>query len=145
MSVRRISPLEAKELMDNEGYIYIDVRSPGEYEAGRPAGSYNVPVALPGPGGMQPNPDFIPVMKANFSLDAKLVIGCQSGNRSQRACAALEAAGYVHLVEQRAGYGGVKDPFGRVIEPGWAHAGLPTQAGPDLERGYDALRKNKKV
>jgi rhodanese-related sulfurtransferase len=139
MPIRRVSPQEARELMDQEGYVYVDVRSTGEFEAGHPTGAYNVPIAQPGPGGMAPNPEFLAVMKANFPTDAKLVVGCLAGGRSARACAALEAAGYTNLVDQRAGYDGAKDPFGRVVEPGWSRVGLPTTAGPDTERGYAAL------
>lgn len=141
MATRRVSPKEAQELIEREGYVYVDVRSVPEYEGGHPSGSYNVPVAHASPGGMQPNPDFVRVMEASFPKDAKLVLGCMSGNRSMRAAGALEQAGYTDVVDQRAGWGGAKDPFGRVTEPGWSAAGLPTATGPDAERGYDALKK----
>lgn len=143
MPTRRVSPQEAKELMDKEGYVYVDVRSTGEFEGGHPVGAYNVPVAQPGPGGMAPNADFVSVMKGNFPLDAKLVVGCLAGGRSARACALLEAAGYTQLIDQRGGYDGAKDPFGRVVEPGWSRVGLPTTAGPDAERGYSALSSKR--
>jgi rhodanese-related sulfurtransferase len=141
MAVNRVSPQEAKELIDSGGYVYVDVRSVGEFDAGHPTGSYNVPLKQPGPGGMAPNPDFLAVMRANFPADAKLVVGCMAGGRSAAACTMLEQAGYTQLVDQRAGYDGAKDAFGRVTEPGWSRASLPTQAGPDAERGYEALRK----
>lgn len=143
MPIRRVSPEEAKELMDKEGYVYVDVRSVPEYEQGHPAGAYNVPVAQPGPGGMVPNPDFLRVMESNFAKDAKLVLGCMSGNRSMRAAGILEQAGYTNLVDQRAGWGGVRDAFGRVIEPGWSSKGLPVASGPDVERGYQVLWAKK--
>jgi rhodanese-related sulfurtransferase len=41
---RRVSPQEAKDLMDKEGYVYVDVRSIPEFEAGHPAGAFNVPI-----------------------------------------------------------------------------------------------------
>src|SRR4051794_7767887 len=138
MTIRRLSPQESQALIDAEGFVYVDVRSTGEYEQGHPAGSYNVPIAQPGPGGMAPNPDFLAVIRGTFPADAALVIGCQSGNRSQRACAALTEAGFTRVVEQRAGFGGARDPFGRVVEPGWAAAGFPVAAGPDAARGYAA-------
>lgn len=140
MPTRRVSPQEAQELVKNEGYVYVDVRSTGEYEQGHPEGSFNVPLAQPGPGGMAPNGDFIAVMKKLYAPDAKLVIGCAAGGRSARAAAALEQAGFSDLVDQRAGFDGAKDAFGRVSEPGWARAGLPVASGPDAERGYAALR-----
>ena len=143
MAVKRITPKESHELILNEGYQYVDVRTQGEYESGHPTGAYNVPVALAAPGGMSPNPDFVAVVQANFAKDSKLVLGCQSGNRSQRAVVALEAAGYTNLVEQRAGWGGARDPFGRVIDAGWQAEGLPAESGPDKERGYLALKDRK--
>ncbi len=141
MAIRRVSPQEAHALVTNEGYVHVDVRSVPEYEGGHPAGSYNVPIAHATPSGMQPNADFLAVMTARFPKDTKLLLGCMSGNRSMRAAGALEAAGYTVLVDQRAGWGGSKDPFGRVQEAGWAASGLPTATGPDAERGYEALRK----
>ena len=54
MPTRRVSPQEAHVLVRDEGYVYVDVRSSGEYEQGHPQGSYNVPLAQPGPAGMAP-------------------------------------------------------------------------------------------
>lgn len=140
MTVERLSPRECFSKMESEGYAYLDVRTVPEYEGGHPAGAYNVPVMLAGAGGMSPNPDFVTVVRKAFAPDAKLVVGCQAGARSQRAVAALVAAGFTQLVDQRAGYGGVRDPFGRVSEQGWSGEGLPTAAGPDPARGYGALK-----
>lgn len=138
---KRISPQEAQELITQQGYAYVDVRSVGEFEGGHPEGSFNVPLLDAGPAGMVPNPDFVAVMGRAFPKDAKLVVGCLAGGRSARACAALEAAGFTNLVDQRAGWGGAKDQFGRLTEPGWSGAGLPSAAGPDATRGYDAMKK----
>lgn len=137
----RISPHEARDRVAAQGYVYVDVRSVPEFEGGRPEGSYNVPYMEVGPSGMVPNGDFVAMMERVFAKDARLVLGCLSGVRSARACAALEAAGFTALTDQRAGWGGVKDPFGRLLEPGWSGAGLPSVAGPDPERGYAALKK----
>ena len=140
MSNQRLSPQQAHELCTNEGYVYVDVRSTGEFQQGHPAGSYNIPLAEPGPGGMAPNADFLKVFSAAFPKDAKLVVGCAAGGRSARAITNLAQAGYTQLVDQRAGFDGARDPFGAVSEPGWRAAGLPTASGPDAERGYAALR-----
>lgn len=137
--IRRVSPTEAAALIEHDGYVHIDVRSVGEYEQGHPADSYNVPLAVPGPGGMAPNPDFLGVMLAKFPLGERLVISCQAGRRSARACELLREAGYECLVDQRAGWGGARDPFGRVQEAGWSAAGLPIESGPSASRGYAAL------
>ena len=68
------------------------------------------------------------------------MVGCQAGARSQRATAALVAAGFTDLIDQRAGWGGARDPYGRVSEQGWAGEGLPAATGPDAARGYRALK-----
>lgn len=125
---RRISPQEAKSLMD-EGYTYVDVRSTPEFEEGHPAGAHHVPLLEAGPAGMQPNPDFVQQMVDRYPTDAKLILGCRSGGRSARAAAMLEQVGFKNLVDQRAGFNGAGDPSGQIAEPGWAAAGLPIETG----------------
>lgn len=125
-SITRVSPADAKKLLD-EGYTYLDVRSEPEYAAGHPVGAHNVPIMIAGPRGMTANDDFLAVMSALYPKDAKLVVGCRSGQRSMRAAEQLAAAGYTAFVEQRAGFDGSRDPFGGLIEPGWAPAGLPVE------------------
>jgi rhodanese-related sulfurtransferase len=139
--LRRVSPAEAKRLVDEEGYVYVDVRSVPEFEADHPAGAWNVPLMHAGPAGMTPNPDFVAVMKATFPRDAKLVLGCKGGNRSMRAAGVLAQEGYAELVDQRAGFDAARDPFGQVTEPGWKPAGLPTEGGDGGPRGWAALSK----
>src|SRR5262249_40526449 len=85
MAVKRVSPEEARDLMHQDGYVYVDVRSVPEFEAGHPIGAYNVPLMHPGPQGMVPNPDFMSVMQQSFAKDRKIVVGCQAGGRSLRA------------------------------------------------------------
>ena len=94
MPVKRVSPDEALALMQEEGYVYLDVRSVPEFEAGHPEGAYNVPLLDMGPQGMTPNPAFLQVVQAHFPKDAKLVVGCKAGGRSLSAASLLEANGY---------------------------------------------------
>ena len=144
MAVKRVSPAEARDLIDKQGYVYVDVRSVPEFAAGHPTGAYNVPLMNMGPGGMTPNPEFLAVMRA-FPKEAKLVVGCKAGGRSARAASLLESAGYTSVVDQRAGFEGAPDPStGRIGEPGWRPAGLPvtTEAGPG--RTYEALKAGRK-
>ncbi len=122
----RVSPDEAKKLLD-AGYVYVDVRSEPEYAAGHPKGALNVPVAHAEAGGMKPNPRFVEVMKKLFSPDAKIVVGCKAGGRSLRAAEALTAAGFTDVVDQKAGWDGVRDAFGALREPGWSPSGLPSE------------------
>jgi rhodanese-related sulfurtransferase len=140
--IRRVSPAEAHEKM-RAGYIYVDVRTPEEFAEGHPAGAFNVPIALAHGGSMAPNDDFIAVMKGNFAPDAKIVVGCQAGGRSMRAARALLAAGFTDVIEQRAGWSGARDPFGRLVEPGWSRCDLPTEVGQPEGRSYASLANKR--
>ena len=137
MGFKRVSPDEAKALIDREGYVYVDVRSLPEFEAGHPEGSYNVPLMHAGPAGMVPNPEFMAVMEKSFPKDARLVLGCKGGGRSQRAATMLEGAGYTNLVDQRAGFEGGHG------EPGWRPQGLPTSTEAAADHTYEGLRARK--
>ena len=138
-NIKRVSPSEAKHLLD-QGYTYVDVRTAEEFEMGHPAGSLNVPLAVPGPGGSVMNPEFMAIIGKLFLKDAKLVMGCATGMRSLRAAEILMNAGYADVVDQRAGFAGARSPFGGPAEPGWVAAGLPTSRGPD-EGSYEAVKR----
>jgi len=139
MDLKRITPQEAYDLMEDEGYVYIDVRTEPEFEGGHPEGAYNIPFMVRGPAGLTPNPDFLKTVEANFPKDAKIILGCQSGNRSLKALVQLTEAGYTQVVEQLAGFGGAKDRFGSTTEPGWQAAGLPVDIRPLEGRDHYAL------
>ncbi|MFT3767989.1 MAG: rhodanese-like domain-containing protein [Minicystis sp.] len=139
-NIKRVSPSEAKKLIDEEGYLYVDVRSEPEFAAGHPAGAHNVPLMSQGPAGLSPNPEFLAVIEGLYPKDAKLVLGCRSGARSLRATEMLMASGYTSVVDQRAGFGGARDAFGQLSEAGWAEAGLPT-ATATPGGSYAELRK----
>lgn len=125
--VERITTAEAHRLVQEEGYLFIDVRTPEEFDAGHPVGARNVPVSLRVDGRMTPNEAFVGVMEAVFGTEAKLVLGCAAGRRSLTAARLLVERGFGDVVEMRAGYNGVRDPFGQVTEKGWAAASLPTE------------------
>jgi len=143
MTVKRVSPKEAAALMRHEGYVYVDVRSIPEFDAGHPEGAYNIPLLHATPSGMRPNGAFMSVFRAVFAKDSKIVLGCRSGNRSLRAAQALIADGYAHVVDQRAGHDGARDAFGQVLEPGWHDTGLEVSAEARPERTYHALSSRK--
>jgi rhodanese-related sulfurtransferase len=115
----RISPAEAHARMTNEGFTYVDVRTPEEFAEGRPQGSVNVPLG----------DDFVTAMTSRFAKDAPIVVGCKAGGRSLRAAKALLAAGFTNILDQRAGFDATRGPFGEVTEPGWSRAGLPQDIG----------------
>ena len=125
MSFERVSPNEAKALIDNDGYVYLDVRSVPEFEAGHPEGAYNIPLLNMSPNGMKPNPRFVEIAKATFNVETKLVLGCKAGGRSKRASEALVNSGFTQIVDQRAGFEAARDAFGQITEKGWKAEGLP--------------------
>jgi len=140
MSDKRISPQEAHTKIQ-EGYAYVDVRTEEEFEQGHPEGAMNVPILLAAPGGMTPNPEFIKVILASFKPDAKIVVGCKAGGRSLKAALVLEKEGYADVFDQRAGWDGARDAFGKVMEPGWSRAGLPIEVGAPSGRSYGDLKR----
>jgi rhodanese-related sulfurtransferase len=141
MPYRNVNPVQAKELLDSgEGWTYVDVRSEGEFAAGHPEGALNVPIAVGTPPRMQINADFLAVMKANFKKDARLVLGCASGQRSAKACEILVNAGFHELANLSSGFHGSRNPFGQV-EKGWAAQGLPSSTAPKPEQTYEQLRR----
>ncbi len=103
--------------MTGEGYAYVDVRPPEEFEDGHPEGAVNVPF----------DDAFVAVMSARFAKDARIILGCRSGRRSARASEALVAAGFTDVLDQRAGWDAARGAFGEITEPGWSRCGLPTK------------------
>ena len=124
MPIEQIDPEEAQRRM-GEGYIYVDVRSTMEFSRGHATGACNIPLLeTDRGGGMVPNEDFLAVCKATLPPDAKLVVGCAVGGRSQRACEILGDAGYGVVANIQGGFSGARDQMGTVIAPGWADLGL---------------------
>ncbi|HVF91903.1 MAG TPA: rhodanese-like domain-containing protein [Blastocatellia bacterium] len=144
--MKEVTPQEAFELMKNdEDYIYLDVRSVPEFDAGHPEGAINIPLLHYTPStGMYPNQDFSSVVEGNLSKDAKLVVGCKSGGRSAQACQILGQMGYTNLANVRGGYGGMVDNFGRMVEPGWSTLNLPVSEESDASARYEALSAKAK-
>lgn len=144
MSYANTTPAEAQALLqEDEGYLYIDVRSVPEFDNGHPSGAYNIPVMHRQPTGMTPNPDFLMVMQAHFTPDTKLLIGCQSGARSLRAAEALAGVGFSNITNVQGGFGGARDGAGQVVQPGWADSGLPVSVEAEEGRSYAELGSSK--
>ena len=94
MSVRRLPPNEASELLA-QGYVYVDVRSIPEFKEGHPTGAENIPFTN----------DFPAVFATRFpAKDAKVVVGCKMGGRSQRAAELMASDGYSELVNVTGGF-----------------------------------------
>ena len=132
MTIPQTTPPEAFDtLQQHPDAVYLDVRTAPEFEAGHPAGARHAPVMFFGTDGQaRPNPDFVTDVEALVGHDTKLLVGCQAGGRSQRACELLRDAGFTDVTNVRGGFGGARDQTGRTVIPGWRDTGLPVETGP---------------
>lgn len=139
--IKQISPSEANGILaSGEDAVYLDVRTEEEFAAGHPAGAINIPILYRGPSGPVPNPDFLAVSEKVLPKDKRILVGCQSGGRSQMAAGALLGAGYAHVVNVDGGFGGKRDATGRTIVPGWRECGLPVASTPAPGASYAEVK-----
>ncbi len=138
MPIQQINPEQAKKILDeNQDALYVDVRSVREFTQGHAEGAINIPLLDHNEDGqMTSNPDFLAVMEAQVPKGKTLVLGCQAGGRSQKACEQLEAKGYQKLSNMMGGYGGSPQ------SPGWKQLGLPVSQDNGEGISYESL-KNK--
>jgi len=142
-----VTPVEAKKLLEgDEGYIYLDVRTPEEFAAGRPKGAINIPVFFidTQANTKSLNEAFLDVVAAHIAKDAKVIVGCRSGARSAVAQKILDEAGYKHTVNMLGGFSGKKDSNGEVLVAGWSVLDYPIEKGDAGASGYDELKKKTK-
>ena len=141
MNKSDVTAQEAQELLDsNSGYIYLDVRSVSEFEAGRPPGAINIPIAEPdATGQMAINPNFVQSVDAKIPRDAKVIVGCKSGGRSAMACEIMRGAGYYRVMNMLGGFGGVTGRDGEIVEPGWSTSGYPIEKGEGPDQNYKSF------
>jgi rhodanese-related sulfurtransferase len=131
MAIKQTTPTAAYErLSAAKDALYLDVRTEAEFERGHPPGAFNVVVVFLDPAGgpARPNPDFVAQVQAVAAPDRELIVGCQAGGRSQRACEILAQVGYTDLTNVQGGFGGARDRAGNVIK-GWRDSGLPVETG----------------
>ncbi len=73
----------------NDSNIYIiDVREPDEYSQSHIENAYNVPYT-----------SITDISKLNINLDSKIIVYCQSGNRSRMAANRLIEMGYTNVYD----------------------------------------------
>lgn len=93
-SYQQISQQEAKEMMDSQEVILLDVREQEEYDQGHIPGAVLLPVGT------------ISEETAGAAIPEKedtVLVYCRSGNRSKTAAAALAQLGYTNVYE----FGGI--------------------------------------
>ena len=94
-SYRQISQEEAKEMMDTQEVVILDVREQDEYDSGHIPGAVLLPV---GTIAEDTAAAVIP------EKDSTILVYCRSGNRSKTASATLAELGYTEVYE----FGGIK-------------------------------------
>ena len=93
-SYQQISQEEAKEMMDTQDVIILDVREQDEYDSGHIPGAVLLPV---GTIDEETAAEVIP------EKDSTVLVYCRSGNRSKTASSALAEQGYTNIYE----FGGI--------------------------------------
>ena len=145
MGIKQISVEEARQAMEPSGnVVYVDVRTPQEFEEGHPPSAINIPVVFPNSQTrqMESNPDFITIVETQIPKDTPVVVGCKMGGRSQMAADLMNAAGYVDISNMQGGFGGVRDRMsGEITSPGWIQMEFPVETGTNEENGYEGLKK----
>lgn len=144
MEIAQTTPRQAHEILSRDpAAVYLDVRSSAEFAAGHPQGAINIPVAeSDGSGPLTPNADFLTVVEQHLPRERHILVGCQSGGRSQRACGILVEAGFTNVTNVQGGFGGARDRSGQVVVEGWRDAGLPVDSGSPAGRCYSALKRS---
>lgn len=130
MSVKQIDPKQTYSvLQEDKNSVYIDVRTAEEFANGHVPGAVNIPAMLPDPVSrrMAPNPGFLDAVQASYAKEKQIICGCQMGGRSQFAADQLVQAGFTDVSNMQGGFGGAKDPMGRLVAPGWLQSELPVE------------------
>lgn len=93
-SYQQITQEEAKEMMDTQEVIVLDVREQNEYDSG------HIPDAVLLPAGTIDEDTAAAVIPEK---DSTVLVYCRSGNRSKTASSALAELGYTNIYE----FGGI--------------------------------------
>lgn len=91
---QQISQEEAKEIMDSQDVIILDVREQDEYDSGHIPGAVLLPVGTI---------DETTAAEVIPEKDSTVLVYCRSGNRSKTASSTLAELGYTNIYE----FGGI--------------------------------------
>ena len=144
MAPERIDVKQAREIMNTEeSAVYLDVRTEQEFAEGHPEGAINVPVGTPNPlmQRIDPNPDFLDVVRACVPERTSILVGCKTGPRAEMAANLLSQSGYLKVRWVLGGFHGMTDAMGNILAPGWRQLGFPESREIGEGTGYSSLRK----
>ncbi len=101
---KQITQKEAKEMMDTQDVLILDVREQHEYDSGHIAGAVLLPVGTI---------DAVRTAEIIPSKNTVVLVYCRSGNRSKTASSKLARLGYTNIYE----FGGINTwSYGTVTE-----------------------------
>ena len=93
-SYQQITQEEAKEMMDTQDVVILDVREQNEYDGGHIPGAVLLPVGTI---------DEAAAAEVLPDKDSTVLVYCRSGNRSKTASSKLVELGYTNIYE----FGGI--------------------------------------
>jgi rhodanese-related sulfurtransferase len=97
VTYQRVANADFKKLMaDMPNATLVDVRTPGEYEGGRIGHAQNIDFH---------GEDFKTKIDA-LDKSKPVLVYCQSGGRSKKACGMMKELGFTEIYELERGYGG---------------------------------------
>lgn len=94
---QRVSVEEFNKLISQPEIQLVDVRTPGEYEAGAIGNAINIDYM---------GDDFVKVSEGQLDKQKPVVVYCAAGGRSAKAMDALKKAGFKEVYELGVGYNG---------------------------------------
>ena len=122
--VGELMPQEAFEVLQQQEYVLVDVRSKAELDlVGRIPDAIHIEWAFyPG---MVANAEFAAQLQAQINKDANIIFMCRTGGRSHNAAVVASGLGYkaYNMLEGFEGEANAQKQ--RTLMNGWKHAGLP--------------------
>lgn len=104
----------ARELLLG-GHRFLDVRTPEEFSTGHAVEAINVPYLFKVGTGTTKNLNFLEEVLLHFGKDDEIIVGCQSGKRSETAATELIYAGFTGITNIAGGFAS------------WAENGFPIE------------------
>ncbi|XP_062027205.1 protein HIGH ARSENIC CONTENT 1, mitochondrial [Rosa rugosa] len=101
--VTSVDVFTAKGLLST-GHLYLDVRTNEEFNTSHVENAFNVPYMFKTQEGKVKNPEFLTHISSMLKKQDHLVVGCNSGGRSLKACVDLLNAGFEHVTNMEGGY-----------------------------------------
>ncbi|MDG4656937.1 rhodanese-like domain-containing protein [Ectobacillus antri] len=89
--IKQISTLDLKQQLNHRNKQYIDVRTPGEFKVNSIRGFQNIPLQQ------------LPNKLDGLSKEKEIIVICQSGMRSSKACRLLKKQGFQNITNVKGG------------------------------------------